>query len=161
RRQRGRRGLDMLKNLQNSYDVIVGLEDRLAGNPTDPVDSRLVTLAKALGASLVTNDFNLSKVASLQNVPIMNLNDLAMCLRPVFLPGDSVNVEIEKAGSQSGQGIGYLDDGTMIVVENGEYHIGERMEAHVTQVHQSTAGRMIFATLEDADGTAYKRRARS
>jgi len=161
RRQRGRRGLDMLNNLQNSYDVTVGLEDRLAGSPSDPVDTRLVTLAKALGASLLTNDFNLSKVASLQDVPVMNLNDLAMSLRPVFLPGDAVSVEIEKGGSQHGQGVGYLEDGTMIVVENGEFHIGERVEAHVTQVHQSTAGRMIFATIEDAEGKAFRRRARS
>lgn len=161
RRQRGRRGLDMLNNLQNSYDVTVGLEDRLAGSAADPVDTRLVTLAKALGASLVTNDFNLSKVASLQDVQVMNLNDLAMALRPVFLPGDGINVEIEKAGSQQGQGVGYLEDGTMIVVENGEYHLGERVDAHVTQVHQSTAGRMIFATIEDSEGQAYRRRARS
>jgi uncharacterized protein YacL len=161
RRQRGRRGLDMLNNLQNSYDVTVGLEDRLAGNPSEPVDARLVTLAKALGASLITNDFNLSKVARLQDVPVMNLNDLAMALRPVFLPGDSITVEIEKQGSQSGQGIGYLEDGTMVVVENGEYHISERVDAHVTQVHQSTAGRMIFATIEESEGKAFKRRARS
>src|SRR5688572_11578430 len=160
RRQRGRRGLDMLKNLQNTYDVTVGLEDRLAGSTSDPVDTRLLTLSKALGASLLTNDFNLSKVASLQNVPVMNLNDLAMALRPVFLPGDSINVEIEKAGSQQGQGVGYLEDGTMIVVENGEYHLGERVDAHVTQVHQSTAGRMIFATIEETEGRAFKRRAR-
>ncbi|MDQ2985828.1 MAG: TRAM domain-containing protein [Armatimonadota bacterium] len=161
RRQRGRRGLDILNNLQNSYDVTVGLEDRLAGSPSDPVDTRLVTLAKALGASLVTNDFNLSKVAALQNVPVMNLNDLAMSLRPVFLPGDMLNVEVEKSGSQHGQGIGYLEDGTMIVIENGEFHLGERVEAHVTQVHQSTAGRMIFASINEEEGGAFRKRARS
>jgi uncharacterized protein YacL len=161
RRQRGRRGLDMLKNLQNSYDVTVGIEDRLAGNPSDPVDTKLLTLAKALGAALVTNDFNLSKVADLQDVPVLNLNDLAMALRPVFLPGDSINVEVEKAGSQHGQGVGYLEDGTMVVIENGEYHLGERVDAHVTQVHQSTAGRMIFASIEDVEGRAYRRRAKS
>jgi uncharacterized protein YacL len=161
RRQRGRRGLDMLNNLQNTYDVIVGLEDRLAGSTSDPVDTRLVTLAKALGASLVTNDFNLSKVANLQDVPVLNLNDLAMSLRPVFLPGDNINVEVEKAGSQAGQGVGYLEDGTMVVIENGEFHIGDRVDVHVTQVHQSTAGRMIFATVEEAEGKAFKRRARS
>ena len=161
RRQRGRRGLDMLNNLQNTYDVVVGLEDRLAGSPDDPVDTRLVTLAKALGASLLTNDFNLSKVASLQDVPVMNLNDLAMAMRPVFLPGDGINVEIEKPGSQHGQGVGYLEDGTMVVVENGEYHLGERVDAHVTQVHQTTAGRMIFATIEDSESKALRRRAKS
>jgi uncharacterized protein YacL len=161
RRQRGRRGLDMLSNLQNTYDVVVGIEDRLGGNSEDPVDSRLVALAKALGASLITNDFNLSKVARLQDVPVMNLNDLAMALRPVFLPGDNVTVEIEKVGSQAGQGIGYLDDGTMLVVENGEYHIGERIDAHVTQVHQSAAGRMIFGTIEVAEGRGHRKRARS
>jgi uncharacterized protein YacL len=161
RRQRGRRGLDMLSNLQNTYDVVVGIEDRLGGTSEDPVDSRLVALAKALGASLITNDFNLSKVARLQDVPVMNLNDLAMALRPVFLPGDNVTVEIEKVGSQAGQGIGYLDDGTMLVVENGEYHIGERIDAHVTQVHQSAAGRMIFGTIEVAEGRGHRKRARS
>jgi uncharacterized protein YacL len=161
RRQRGRRGLDMLNNLQNSYDVVVGVEDRLAGNASEPVDSRLVTLAKALGASLVTNDFNLSKVATLQGITVLNLNDLAMSLRPVFLPGDVLNVEVEKAGSQAGQGLGSLEDGTMVVIENGEYHLGERIDAHVTQVHQSTAGRMIFAAIEDAEGRAFKKRARS
>jgi len=161
RRQRGRRGLDMLANLQNGYDVTVGIEDRLGGSPNDPVDSRLVTLAKALGASLVTNDFNLSKVARLQDVPVMNLNDLSMALRPVFLPGDHVVVEVEKVGSQPGQGVGYLEDGTMIVIENGEEHIDERIEVHVTQVHQSTAGRMIFATIEGAEGRDYRKRARS
>lgn len=161
RRQRGRRGLDMLANLQNSYDVTIGIEDRLGGSPNDPVDSRLVALAKALGASLVTNDFNLSKVARLQDVPVMNLNDLSMALRPVFLPGDHVTVEVEKVGSQPGQGVGYLEDGTMIVIENGVEHIDERIEVHVTQVHQSTAGRMIFATIEGAEGRDYRKRARS
>lgn len=161
RRQRGRRGLDLLSNLQNSFDVTVGIEDRLGGSAEDPVDSRLVSLAKSLGASLVTNDFNLSKVARLQDVPVMNLNDLSMALRPVFLPGDHVSVEVEKVGSQAGQGVGYLQDGTMIVIENGEDHIDERVEVQVTQVHQSTAGRMIFATIEDTEGRAYRKRVRS
>jgi uncharacterized protein YacL len=84
-----------------------------------------------------------------------------MSLRPVFLPGDNINVEVEKAGSQAGQGVGYLEDGTMVVIENGELHIGDRVDVHVTQVHQSTAGRMIFATVEEAEGKAFKRRARS
>lgn len=159
RRQRGRRGLDMLNNLQNSYDVTVGIEDRLAGDPKDPVDNRLVELTRALGGSLVTNDFNLSKVATLRDVPVLNLNDLAMCLRPVFLPGDYINVEMEKTGSQPGQGVGYLEDGTMVVVENGEDHIGQRIEAYVTQIHQSTAGRMIFAAIEN-EGRAYRKRER-
>jgi len=161
RRQRGRRGLDLLANLQNSFDVTVGIEDRLGGSSTDPVDTRLVTLAKALGASLVTNDFNLSKVARLQDVPVMNLNDLSMSLRPVFLPGDHLAVEVEKVGSQSGQGVGYLEDGTMIVIEDGEEHIGERVDVLVTQVHQSTAGRMIFATVDDREGRSIRKRARS
>lgn len=161
KRQRGRRGLDMLKNLQGTFEVQVGIHDRLAGDATDPVDSRLVALAKALGAQLVTNDFNLNKVAQVQGIPVLNINDLALAMRPVFLPGDMLAVEIEKSGSQSGQGVGYLEDGTMVVIEHGEYHIGERMEVQVTQIHQSAAGRMIFATLDgEAESRNSRRRSR-
>jgi uncharacterized protein YacL len=150
RRQRGRRGLDLLKHLQASFEVEVGTQDRLAGDASDPVDTRLIQLAKELGASLVTNDFNLNKVAQVHGVRVLNINDLAMAMRPVFLPGDTMWVQIERPGSQQGQGVGYLEDGTMIVVEHGEEHLGERAEVHVTQIHQSAAGRMIFATLDQS-----------
>jgi uncharacterized protein YacL len=152
RRQRGRRGLDMLKHLQASFEVDIGSQDRMAGEPSDKVDDKLIRLARALGASLVTNDFNLNKVAQVQGIPVMNINDLAMAMRPVFLPGDTLEVQIEKPGSQNGQGIGYLEDGTMVVIEGGEPHIGERLETQVTQIHQSAAGRMIFATVDPNGG---------
>ncbi|MBA3725956.1 MAG: TRAM domain-containing protein [Armatimonadetes bacterium] len=158
RRQRGRRGLDMLKHLQGSFSVDIGTQDRLAGDVSDPVDQRLVTLAQALGAPLVTNDFNLNKVAQVQGVSVLNINDLAMAMRPVVLPGDTMSVEIERVGSQSGQGVGYVEDGTMVIIEHGEYHIGERIDVHVTQIHQSAAGRMIFATIEgSAEGRSRRR----
>lgn len=159
RRQRGRRGLDMLRNLQGTFEIEVGVHDRLAGESSEPVDTRLVHLAQALGAQLVTNDFNLNKVAQVQGIPVLNINDLAMAMRPVFLPGDTLTVEIERNGSQPGQGVAYLEDGTMVVVEHGEHHIGERAEVQVTQVHQSAAGRMIFATIEGEENRG-RRRAR-
>ncbi len=159
RRQRGRRGLDMLKHLQGSFEVDIGSQDRLAGDANEPVDQKLINMAKAMGAQLVTNDFNLNKVAQVQGITVLNINDLALAMRPVFLPGDQMSVEIEREGSQPGQGVGYLEDGTMIVVENGEYHMGERIDVEVTQIHQSAAGRMIFATAE-GNGERGRRRVR-
>lgn len=150
RRQRGRRGLDVLRHLQNEMQIQVGDQDRLAGDASEDVDARLVKLALALGADLVSNDFNLNKVASIQEVRVLNINDLALSLRPTILPGETLNVQVIKEGSQAGQGVGYMDDGTMIVVEGGRARLGDYVEVLVTQVIQTERGKMIFGTL---DGT--------
>lgn len=148
KRQRGRRGLDMLKILRADREVEVGTYDHYAPQ-TGPVDERLVALAHTLGAKLVTNDFNLNKVAQVHGVEVLNVNDLALALRPVFLPGDAFDVVVERPGSQAGQGVGFLEDGTMVVIEQASELIGTTVRAKVSQIHQSSAGRMIFATLEE------------
>lgn len=149
RRQRGRRGLDVLKRIQSEFDVTVGEHDKYAGNEKDEVDSRLVKLALSLGADLVSNDFNLNKVATIQNVRVLNINELALSLRPTILPGEPLEVSVVKEGSQFGQGVGYLDDGTMVVVEHGAHLIGTTTAVSVTQVIQTERGKMIFADAEN------------
>lgn len=149
RRQRGRRGLDMLKNLRLEVDVEIGTHDKLAGDMREPVDTRLVRLSKNLGALLVTNDFNLNKVAQVQDVKVLNINDLAMALRPIYLPNDNLQLEIERPGSQPEQGVGFLEDGTMVVVDHADHLIGQTVNVRITQVHQSAAGKMLFAILEE------------
>jgi len=144
RRQRGRRGLEVLKHLQAEFPLEVRTADKYAPDATEPVDSRLVRLAKALGADIVTNDFNLNRVAALQDVKVLNLNDLALALRPNVLPQESLTLTIIREGNQPGQGIGYLEDGTMVVVENGRTHISETVEVMVTQVIQTERGKLIF-----------------
>jgi len=145
RRARGRRGLDILNKLRNSQHVDLKIYDRelpeLAGQP---VDMKLILLAKNLGGKVITGDFNLNKVAKLHNVDVINLNDIANSLKPVFLPGESFDVRIVKPGEEAGQGVGYLDDGTMIVVEGGKEFIGRLVKVSVTSVLQTSAGRMIF-----------------
>ncbi|MBS1713984.1 MAG: TRAM domain-containing protein [Armatimonadetes bacterium] len=152
RRQRGRRGLDVLRHLQTDHTLLIGEHDRLAPDDGEDVDSRLVRLAKALGADLVSNDYNLNRVASIQDVRVLNINDLALSLRPHVLPGEDLELTIVREGSQPGQGVGYLDDGTMVVVENARQMIGEHVEVAVTQVIQTERGKMIFGTVvEDVD----------
>ncbi|MBR5627030.1 MAG: TRAM domain-containing protein, partial [Thermoguttaceae bacterium] len=149
RRTRGRRGLDILSRLQNMSGVDLQIDDSdLPEYNNQPVDLKLVTLAKHLEGKLVTNDYNLNKVAKLQGVPVVNLNDLANALRPVFLPGERFEVDVIKTGEEIGQGIAYLDDGTMVVVDQGRNHIAERVVVTVTSVLQTSAGRMIFAKYE-------------
>lgn len=148
RRQRGRRGLDILKLMQNEFNIEVGIHDRLAPEQSDGVDSRLVRLATAIGGDLVTNDHNLNRVATLQNVRVLNINDLALSLRPNVLPQEMLNLNIVREGNQHGQGIGYLEDGTMVIVENGRPHIGETLDVVVTQVIQTERGKLIFAEVE-------------
>jgi uncharacterized protein YacL len=152
RRQRGRRGLEVLRHLQADFPLEVGTHDKLVAESTDPVDSRLVLLAKALGGDIVTNDFNLNRVAKLQDVKVLNLNDLSLSLRPNVLPQEHLTITVVREGNQFGQGVGYLDDGTMVVVENGKAHIGETLEVMVTQVIQTERGKMIFAEVEAEDG---------
>lgn len=145
RRQRGRRGLEVLRRIQSEFEVTVGVHDKYAGNEKDEVDTRLVKLAKAVGGDLVSNDFNLNRVATIQEVRVLNINELALALRPTILPGEPVEVAVVKEGSQYGQGVGYLDDGTMVVVEHGRHLIGETVVAPVSQVIQTERGKMIFA----------------
>jgi uncharacterized protein YacL len=150
RRNRGRRGLDILNRLQKSPGIEVQIHDaeipELAG--IREVDQRLVVLAKHLGGKVVTNDYNLNKIARLQGVEVINLNDLANAMKPIVLPGETLNVKLLKRGEEQGQGVGYLDDGTMVVAEQGAFHLGETVRLTVTSVLQTSAGRMIFGRME-------------
>ena len=149
RRIRGRRGLDVLNRLQNMPGVDLQIDDtELPESANQPVDLKLVALAKHLEGKLVTNDYNLNKVARLQGVTVINLNDLANAFKPIFLPGERFEVDVVKSGEEISQGIAYLDDGTMVVVEQGRAHIAERVVVTVTSVLQTSAGRMIFARYE-------------
>ncbi|MSR56579.1 MAG: PIN/TRAM domain-containing protein [Planctomycetaceae bacterium] len=148
RRNRGRRGLDVLSKLQANTHIEVKLyEVRQEEGKGMTVDQRLVELAKKLGGCVVTNDFNLNKVASVQGVDVINLNDLANSLKPRYLPGERMTIKIIKAGEGPGQGVGYLDDGTMVVIEDGGGTIGRETDIVVKSVLQSSAGRMIFGRL--------------
>ena len=147
KRSRGRRGLDILNRMQRSVGINIEISDqdfpKLKG-----VDAKLVALAKKINAKIVTNDFNLNKVAELQGIKILNVNELANALKPVVLPGETMTVKIIKEGKETGQGVAYLDDGTMIVVDNAQKHQGSNVEVLVTSVLQTTAGRMIFSELK-------------
>ena len=145
KRSRGRRGLDILNRLRNDQIVDFKIYEReLPEAEGQPVDMKLVLLANHLNAHVVTGDYNLNKVAKLHNVQVINLNDIANSLKPIFLPGETVQVTVIKPGEDPHQGIGYLDDGTMIVIENGRDHVGKNVEISVTSVLQKSAGRMIF-----------------
>jgi uncharacterized protein YacL len=144
KRNRGRRGLDILNKIQKELDVRVLIYEG-DFEEIGEVDSKLVKLAKALRGKVVTNDFNLNKVCELQGVSVLNINDLANAVKPVVLPGEEIVVQVIKDGKEHGQGVAYLDDGTMIVVEGGRDYIGTTMEVLVTSVLQTSAGRMIFA----------------
>lgn len=149
RRNRGRRGLDVLNRLRADPLVDLQIFDReLPEFDGQPVDQKLVLLAKHLDGKVVTNDYNLNKVARLQNVGVVNLNDIANALKPVFLPGERIEVRVSKLGEEAGQGVGYLDDGTMVVVESGRDHVGEAVMVLVTSVLQTSAGRMVFGKYE-------------
>ncbi len=149
RRSRGRRGLDILNRLRANKKIDLKIYDRdLAELSGQPVDMKLVLLAKHLEGKIVTGDYNLNKISRLHNVPVINLNDVANALKPVYLPGENFNVRIVKPGEAQGQGVGYLDDGTMIVVEGGRDHIGQTVGISVTSVLQTSAGRMIFGRFE-------------
>jgi len=148
KRNRGRRGLDILKRLQTNPKIELQMHDgnvaELRTGERIRVDERLVLLAKALNARVVTNDFNLNKIAQLQGVDVINLNELANAMKTVALPGEAMNVRVVKAGDQVGQGVGYLEDGTMVVIEMGRALIGQEVMIVVTSVLQTPAGRMIF-----------------
>jgi len=159
KRNRGRRGLDILKKMQSNPKLELQMHDGDAGElkPGERVrvDERLVLFAKAVGGRVVTNDFNLNKLAQLQGVDVINLNEVANSLKTVALPGEYLLVKLVKPGDQFGQGIGYLDDGTMVVVEQGRNLIGQEASVVVKTVLQTNAGRMIFALPEPRPSGAY------
>ena len=146
KRNRGRRGMDMLQRLQRSKNIEVVINDSLYPE-IEEVDSKLVALAMDLGGRIVTTDYNLGKVAELQDVTAINVNDLANALKPVVLPGEVLKIDLVKPGEEPGQGVGYLDDGTMVVVDGARDKIGDLVAINVTSVIQTTAGRMIFGKL--------------
>ncbi|HYU81181.1 MAG TPA: PIN domain-containing protein [Candidatus Polarisedimenticolia bacterium] len=142
RRERGRRGLEMLAKMQKEETVKVELsEEEPAGNGAD---GKLVTLAKSLGIAIMTNDYGLNRVAELQGITVLNMNDLAKAVRPVVLPGEEITVRVIQEGKEAAQAVGYLEDGTMVVVENGARHIGSEVAVTVMRVLQTVGGRMIF-----------------
>lgn len=144
KRNRGRRGLDILNRIQKELAIKVEIYEG-DFEEIQEVDSKLVKLAKITNGVVVTNDFNLNKVCELQSVSVLNINDLANAVKPVVLPGEEMNVQVIKDGKEHNQGVAYLDDGTMIVVEDGRDYIGKRIDVLVTSVLQTSAGRMIFA----------------
>lgn len=145
RRNRGRRGLDMLNKLQKESIVPIRITDMDVEDVRE-VDDKLVRLAKQLHAPVMTNDFNLNKVAELQGVRVLNVNELANALRAIVLPGENMHVRLVQEGKELGQGVAYLDDGTMVVVENGKKYIGSSIDVTVTRMLQTNQGRMIFAS---------------
>jgi uncharacterized protein YacL len=148
KRQRGRRGLEVLQRMQKMPQVDVRILDQDFSTAGD-VDHKLVDLARRLGAKIVTNDFNLNKVATVQGLSVLNVNQLANALKPVVLPGEPMRVLILREGKEPNQGVAYLDDGTMVVVDGGRRLINKSVDIQVTSVHQTTAGKMIFGRLDD------------
>jgi len=146
KRARGRRGLDILHAMQRELDQRVAVEEK-DYEDVDEVDLKLLRLAADLGGVLVTNDYNLNKVAAVQNTPVLNINDLANAVRSVLLPGEELPLAIVREGKEAGQGVGYLPDGTMVIVESGRKHIGETLDIVVTSALQTSAGRLVFARL--------------
>jgi uncharacterized protein YacL len=160
KRQRGRRGLDMLNRLQNNSSLDISIVETDFPSVRE-VDLKLIELGKQIDAVIVTNDFNLNKVAQLRGVNVLNINELANALKPVVLPGEAMRVFILKEGKEYNQGVAYLDDGTMVVVDNARRLIGKNADIAVTSVLQTTAGKMIFGRLwEEADGAGNGERAR-
>lgn len=150
RRVRGRRGLDVIRRLQQEDLADIRIEREDFENLSD-VDAKLVALALRLNAKIVTNDYNLSKVAEVQGIRVLNINQLANALKPVVLPGEVLRLQILKEGKEQGQGIAYLEDGTMVVVENASKYLGREVEVAVTSILQTTAGRLIFTTIKDGE----------
>ncbi len=154
RRNRGRRGLDILHQMQNENTISIRIMDRYnKANfvPGDPVDMKLVKLAKSLEAYIITNDFNLNKVAKIHGVKVLNMNELANAVKPMMLPGEELTVNIVREGKEYNQGVGYMEDGTMVVVENAKKLVGETIPIAVSSVLQTVAGKMIFAEVKTND----------
>ena len=146
RRQRGRRGLDLITMIQDHK--ILPVEIVHVDYPDiKEVDMKLLRLTKELDGKILTNDYNLNKVAKVQGLTVLNINELANAVKPIVIPGENMEVELVKEGKERNQGVAYLDDGTMIVVEEGKFHLGKRKTVEVTSVLQTSAGKMIFAKL--------------
>ncbi len=143
KRARGRRGLDILARLQENAGIAVKIIDKQVSEVPD-TDGKVVRLARELGAKVVTTDFNLNKIAALEGVVCLNVNDLSAALKPIVLPGEIMSVFVMKEGKEREQGVGYLDDGTMVVVEDGRKFIGKKIDLVVTSILQTSAGRMVF-----------------
>ena len=146
KRNRGRRGLDMLNQLRKREDLEVRISYKDYSD-TREVDAKLIRLSREMGGKLVTNDFNLNKVAQLQGLEVLNINNLANAIKPVVLPGEEMDIQVVKEGKDENQGIGYLDDGTMVVIENGGKLLNKRVKVAVTSVIQTNAGKMVFTKL--------------
>jgi uncharacterized protein YacL len=157
RRERGRRGLEMLSKMQKEETVKVELSDE--DPPGKGADGKLVTLARAMSVAIMTNDYGLNRVAQLQGITVLNMNDLAKAVRPVVLPGEEITVRIIQEGKEHAQGVGYLEDGTMVVVENGVQHVGTELAVTVMRVLQTVGGRMIFAQPRGDNADARRPRA--
>ena len=150
RRNKGRRGFEILRAMQSNPDIDIEITEEDFAEVTE-VDAKLVHLSQKIGANIITNDFNLNKVAELQGVAVLNINELANAVRPVVVAGEVIQVRVMREGKEANQGVGYLDDGTMVIVEYGRQYVGQTIEVVVTQTLQTTAGRMIF-TRTKADG---------
>lgn len=144
KRNRGRRGLDILNKIQKEIDIEIIIHDKKFEEVSE-VDSKLLKLTQLLEGKIITNDYNLNKVAEVQGISVLNINELANAVKPVVLPGEEMNVQVVKDGKESGQGLAFLDDGTMIVIESGHKYIGDNITVLVTSVLQTSAGKMIFA----------------
>jgi uncharacterized protein YacL len=153
RRNRGRRGLEVLTELQKDPDVTVEFRDDDPAGEAE-VDSKLIKLARKSNLAILTNDFNLNRIARLEGATVLNLNELTNALKPIAIPGEELMVAVVKEGKEQGQGVGYLDDGTMVVVENGRRYLNQTVSATVTSVLQTAAGRMIFASPANGAGSA-------
>ncbi len=148
RRSRGRKGLDVINELQKIHDFHVEMVETTLGDlDAESVDLGLVALAREVDAKIITTDYNLNKIAQIQGITVLNVNDLANALKPMLLPGETVTVDVIREGKESHQGVGYLDDGTMIVVEDGAQYVNKRVDVVVTSMLQTSAGRMIFGRL--------------
>ncbi len=163
KRIRGRRGLDMLNKLQSNENIGIRILDTVPERSAENagVDEMLVDLALQLGGKVVTNDYNLNKIAQLRGVAVININDLSNAMKPVVLPGESLEVKVIKRGEEVGQGVGYLDDGTMVVAEGARDRIGEVVHLTVTSVLQTSAGRMIFGRLDNSPAAPERRRSKA
>ena len=148
RRQRGRRGMEVLSQLQKEPGIPVRLSD-IDVEGVREVDDKLIILARQLRCSILTNDYNLNRIAELQGVLVLNVNELANAVKSVLLPGEVLSINVIQEGKESGQGVGYMDDGTMVVVENGREYLNKQITVMVTKVLQTAAGRMIFARPEE------------
>lgn len=144
RRNKGRRGFDILRSLQNSPSIAVEIIEEDATHLKE-VDAKIVHLARKYHAKIITNDLNLNKVAELQGVTVLNINELANAIRPIVVAGEIIQIHLQKVGKEANQGVGYLDDGTMVIVEDGKSHIGQTLDVVVTQMLRTSTGQMIFA----------------